>query len=125
MTDAAYYGTFDPFWARASGFMLGAGLLLGAGAAVVGLVDFLSIQRVRNLAVAWAHMIGNIMVLALSFGNYMLRRNNTTKDGTPGVPGTAGFTLSAMVAATIFVTGWLGGEMTYRHRIGLVNKPHQ
>jgi uncharacterized membrane protein len=59
LTDAGYFATYDPFWARMSLFLLAAGQLFAHGAAAVGMIDFLTSQRVRNLTVAWAHMIGN------------------------------------------------------------------
>ena len=43
-----------------------AGLVGGALAAVLGLIDFLSIQRAREHAAGWIHFIGNSTVLLLN-----------------------------------------------------------
>lgn len=107
--------TGDPFWARASEWLLGAGLVMGALAAVLGLIDFLTIERVRSLAAAWVHFLGNALVLALSLWNLLQRTNAATLTVTE-----TGVVLSAVVVAILLVTGWLGGEMSYRHRIGVV-----
>lgn len=108
-------GAGDPFWARDSEWLLGAGLVMGALAAVLGLIDFLTIQRVRSLAAAWVHFLGNGLALALSLWNLLDR----TSAATLGVTET-GIVLSAIVVAILLVTGWLGGEMSYRHRIGVL-----
>jgi uncharacterized membrane protein len=41
-------------------------LVGGTLAAVLGLIDFLSIRRVREHAAGWIHFIGNSTVLVLS-----------------------------------------------------------
>jgi uncharacterized membrane protein len=62
MTDLAFWGTSDPFWARASEWLLGAGMV----------VPF-------------------------------------------------GIILSVVVVVIFLVTGWLGGELVCRHRIGMID----
>ena len=57
-TDLAFWGTSDPFWARASEWLLGAGIVMGALAAVAGLIEFVTISRVRSLAAGWVHFLG-------------------------------------------------------------------
>jgi len=116
VTDIVFLrGAGDPFWARASEWLLGAGLVMGALAAVLGLIDFLTIERARSLAAAWVHFLGNALVLALSLWNLLERTNAATLTVTE-----TGVVLSAIVVAMLLVTGWLGGEMAYRHRIGVV-----
>jgi len=44
-SDLAYWGTGDPFWARGSMWLVGAGVVTGGLAAIFGLVDFLTIER--------------------------------------------------------------------------------
>ncbi len=107
--------TGDPFWARASEWLLGAGLVMGALAAVLGLIDFLTIRRVRSLAAAWVHFLGNGLALALALWNLLDRTNAATLNVTQ-----TNVILSAIVVAILLVTGWLGGELAFRHRIGVV-----
>jgi uncharacterized membrane protein len=45
---------------------VGGGLVGGTLAAVLDLIDFLSIRRVREHAAGWIHFIGNSTVLVLS-----------------------------------------------------------
>src|SRR5690348_10280527 len=56
LSDLAFWGTDDAFWARASAWLIGAGLVGGGLAAVAGLTDFLGNAAVRDLREAWIHL---------------------------------------------------------------------
>jgi uncharacterized membrane protein len=113
-SDLAFWGTGDPFWARASEWLLGAGLVMGSLAAVAGLIDFLSIREARAVAAGWVHFLGNATAMILALWNLVQR---LTGDPTAILPG--GLILSALVVVIFLVTGWLGGELVFRHRIGV------
>jgi uncharacterized membrane protein len=115
VSDLAFWGTADPFWARASMWLVGAGLVMGALAALAGLTDFLTIERVRSLSAAWMHFLGNAAALLLSLWNLLHRLGDPAAGVVPG-----GLVLSLVVVAILLVTGWLGGELAYRHRIGMI-----
>ena len=114
-TDLAFLATEDPFWATASLWLLRAGVVMGALAAVFGLVDFLSRKSIRSHKIAWHHFIGNASVIALALINMTLRGDSPTDAIVPG-----GIALSLIVAAILIYTAWLGGEMAYRYHIGSV-----
>lgn len=114
-TDLAFLATDDPFWATASLWLLRAGVVMGALAAVFGLFDFLSRKSIRSHKIAWHHLIGNASVLALALINMTLRGEAPTDGIVP-----AGIALSAIVAGILVYTAWLGGEMAYRYRIGAI-----
>ena len=88
---------------------------MGAVAALLGLVDFLSIRRVRSLPIAWMYFLGNGVAVLLAIWNIALR----WRDPAAGSTGLA-ITLSAIVTVILIITGWLGDELAYRHRIGVV-----
>src|SRR4051812_41405082 len=113
-TDLAYHATADGFWARASFWLTLAGLTTGVLAAVLGLIDFLTIRRARSLAAGWVHFLGNATVLGLALASVLLRWSDFEAAVFP-----AGLSLSAAITALLFLTGWLGGELSYRHRIGV------
>jgi len=115
VTDIVFTRVGDPFWARASQWLIGAGLVMGAVAAVFGLIDFVTIRRVRSLAAGWMHFLGNAAALLLSLWNLLQRTNAPDMTVTQ-----TGLILSAVVVAILVVTGWLGGELAYRHRIGVI-----
>lgn len=72
-TDLVFWNTQDTFWAHASYYLLIAGIVTALAAAIPGFLDFFTIDRVRNLWVAWTHMIGNLIVVALAVVNVWLR----------------------------------------------------
>src|SRR3954462_16008328 len=65
ITDLAFLKTSDPFWARASLWLIGAGLAGAALPAVAGLTDFLGDRRIRAIRDAWLDMIGNVTVVLI------------------------------------------------------------
>jgi len=114
--DLVYWATRDQFWAMMSAWLIAAGFVMGVVAAVAGLTDFLFIRRVRALSAAWIHFIGNAAVLGLSLWNGALRMDNAAQAVLP-----TGLILSAAVTALLLVTGWYGGELAYRHKIGAID----
>ncbi|MGK9170992.1 DUF2231 domain-containing protein [Inquilinus limosus] len=116
-TDLAFWGTGDLFWARASLWLVGAGMVTGLAAAVFGLTDFLTIARARQHALGWLHFLGNVAALGLSLVSWLFRLGDAAAAVLPW-----GLVLSAVVAATLGVTGWAGGELSYRHRIGVTEE---
>lgn len=113
LSDLTYFATSDPFWARMSLWLIGAGLVMGALAALFGLIDFYSRPAIRAHRIAWHHFIGNAAVLVLALIN-LVTRNDAFIDGvTPG-----GIALSLITVGILGYTGWLGGELAYRHHVG-------
>ena len=115
-TDLAFRATDNPFWAEASFWLLLAGIVTGLVAAAPGIVDDLSIDRVRRLPGAHVHAAGNGLAILIAIVNVSLRWS----DPVAGVQGW-GLALSLVTVALLGVTGWLGGELSYRHRIGAIN----
>jgi uncharacterized membrane protein len=113
-TDVAFASTRDPFWARVSLWLLGAGVLTGLASAVLGLIDFVAIQRVRSTAAGWVHFLGNVAAVGLALANWLMRTGNVEQRLLPW-----GLVFSALTTAILIVTGWLGGELSYRHGIGV------
>jgi uncharacterized membrane protein len=114
-TDIGYAITQDPFWAKASLWLLGAGLLTGVLAAITGLLDFLRIPRVRKRSAGWTHMALNVSALGLSIVNLVLRWGNPTDTILP-----VGITLSIIVATLLGISGWYGAELVYRHKVAVI-----
>lgn len=113
-SDLAFYATGDPFWARGSYWLLVAGLVTGLLAGLSGLIEILGVERARTMGMAWAHGLGNVLALALAAVNLFLRHGDIENAVLP-----TGLILSIAVVLIVLVTGWLGGEMSYRHGIGV------
>lgn len=114
-SDVAGMLTGDRFWARASRWLLRGALLSGATAGLLGATDFVTIGKARG-STGIAHAAGNATILGLSAASLLVRRGN--RDRIPF----ASAAISGVAAMLLLVTGWLGGELSYRHGIGVL--PH-
>ncbi|MGQ0606843.1 MAG: DUF2231 domain-containing protein [Chloroflexota bacterium] len=109
----------DRFWTRAARWLLGAGVATGGIAAVPGLIDYTSIRRARQ-PIGIAHAVGNATILGMAATSLRIRLRRR------GDPVAAALFLSGAAAAGLTVTGWLGGELTFRHRVGVARSlPHR
>lgn len=114
-TDIGYWLTGDLFWARASAWLIIAGLITGILAALTGFLDFLKIGRVRKHTAGWAHMYANVTALVLTAINLGLRIG----DPVDNILFT-GLIISVIVATVLGISGWYGGELVYRHKIAVI-----
>ena len=114
-SDFGYWLTRDFFWARASLWLIGLGLLGGIIAAITGMSDFLRIERVRKRTAGWTHLILNVAILVLTALNLILRFGDPESRILPW-----GFFISLVVGTLTSITGWFGAELSYRHKIGVV-----
>lgn len=113
--DVAFARTGDGFWARGARHLTDAALATGLMAAALGAMDFTGRERIRRIDAAWFHAGGNILALGLM----AVGRGVRAQDERGGVV-PRGLALSATAATILGVTGWLGGELSYRHRVGVV-----
>lgn len=114
-TDAAYVHGGDPFWARAGLWLAGVGALGGWVASLVGVVDLLSVARVRRMISAWTHALIAVMMLSLATLNWALRLG-----AQPGeLVWPWGMGLSLLTAGFIALAAWLGGQLVYEHTVGV------
>jgi len=120
-TDVAARTTDDPFWARTSQWMLGAGIVTGLLAGAVGAIDYYTIRRAREKSVGKLHAYGNPLAIALAAANLAMRRNRREGD----LPGSGEIALSLATAAVLGVTGWAGAELSYRHMVGVAGHGDQ
>ncbi|MGH2381271.1 MAG: DUF2231 domain-containing protein [Candidatus Limnocylindria bacterium] len=67
-----------------------------------------------------AHAVGNSVVLASSAVSLVLRLR-----GPRGRVPAAAMALTAGAAGILAVTGWLGGELAFRERIGVIPDDRQ
>lgn len=113
-TDAAFWLGGGTLWAHFSFWLILAGLVTGLAAASLGLVDFLTIRRARQHRIGWLHFLGAALALALAFVNVLARWGDPEAGVLPW-----GLLLSAVTAGVLGVVGWFGGELAYRHMIGV------
>jgi uncharacterized membrane protein len=116
LTDLTFWQTGNNFWAEAGFWLLGAGLVMAALAAVAGLTDVLGDQRIRQLNGAWLHAGGNIIAVLIELYNFYIRFEH---GGSAIVP--VGLILSLIVVLILLFTGWKGWELVYRYRVGVAD----
>ena len=85
-----------------------------------GAIDYFTIKRAREKATGKLHAIGNPLALAIASASLLLRR-----DRAQVRPNDAALALSALTAGLVFVTGWAGAELSYRHMVGVVGHDDQ
>ena len=114
--DLAFWQSANDAWWTATLWLLGAGLVMAALAAVAGLTDVLSEPRLRSLNDAWWHAGGNVVVVLIELYNFYIRY----LEGSSAILPT-GLILSLIVVCILLFTGWKGWEMVYRHRVGVAD----
>jgi uncharacterized membrane protein len=98
-------------WAVVARATLAAGVVAALLAAIPGFVDYLSLSgRVRRLATY--HLLLNLTVVGVFTLDFLLRLRTDPYDKVPVF-------FSAIGVALLAVSGWLGGEMVYRHGVGV------
>jgi uncharacterized membrane protein len=112
-TDVVYARTLDAGWATASNWLLGLGLLTAVLAAAAGLTDYFGDDRIRRLGDALKHMLANVAAVVIELLNLVLRIGN------PDFINSTGVYLSGAVVLILLYSGWKGGDLVYKHRIGV------
>ena len=106
--------THDPEWSHVAFYLIGAGVIGGAIAAVFGLIDFMGIPTgTRAKRVGKWHGLGNIIVVGLFGLSFFLRIPD------PETPSVIALLLSLAGVALALFAGWLGGELVNRLGIGV------
>jgi uncharacterized membrane protein len=117
--DLVFWSTGGELWATAGFWLLGAGLVMAALAAVAGLIDVLGDAQIRQLNDAWLHAGGNVLAVLIELYNFYLRY----VEGAAAIVPT-GTVLSAIVVGILLFTGWKGWGLVYRHKVGVSESPH-
>jgi uncharacterized membrane protein len=118
LCDLGFWYSANALWVTASIWLLGAGLVAAALAALAGLVDFLGDARIREISDAWQHAIGNVLAVLVSLANFYWRYRYGNGSVIP-----AGLVMSAVVVCILLFTGWKGGELVFRHRVAVYDEP--
>jgi uncharacterized membrane protein len=101
--------------AVASFYMLAAGIIGGLLAAVFGLWDWLAIPPgTRAKRIGALHGIGNVAVVVLFAGSWLLRRGQAEYQ-----PGGLALGLGVVAVVVALLTAWLGGELVERLGVGV------
>lgn len=118
LCDLVYWWTANPAFATAGMWILGAGLVGAALAAVAGLIDFIGDGRIRAIGDAWQHAIGNVILVLVQLFSFYWRYRYGASAVLP-----LGLILSLVAVGIMVFTGWKGGELVFRHRVAVYDEP--
>lgn len=102
-------------FALTSLYCMGAGIIGAIAASIPGFMDFLSITNDTVKKTAAFHMVLNVAAMFLYTANFFLRVGGAVDFG-------ASLVLSGATIAILIVSGWLGGELVYIHRVGVTEE---
>jgi uncharacterized membrane protein len=108
-------------FSTASYWMITAGILGGLLAALFGFIDWLAIpDGTRAKSIGIVHGVGNFVIVVLFAISWFIRGGRAGYYEPDGLP----FILELVGAGLALVTGWLGGELVYRLRMGVDEGAH-
>jgi uncharacterized membrane protein len=116
--DLVFWQTRTEMWATGGLWLLGAGLIAAALAAVAGLIDFIGDARIREISDAWHHAIGNVILVLVQLFSFYQRYRYGASAVVP-----LGLSLSLVAVLIMLFTGWKGGELVFRHRVAVYDEP--
>ncbi len=106
----------DPKWGEFAFAMLALGLATSLPVMVTGLLDFGRVQPDHPAeAVAWRHMISMMLATGIFFTSLWLRRGQLEAPTPP----MAACMVSGLGVVVTTIGGWLGGELVFRHGVGV------
>ena len=114
VADVIYLWRDNPIWKDWIAFYALLGGIIGAAvAAVPGLIDWLSITDKRVVKIANWHARLNVIALVVFAASFYLRTDGgaTLVSGSYTIP----VALSVLGVLLITISGWLGGEMVFKH----------
>jgi uncharacterized membrane protein len=118
VADLVYLWRGNPVWRDWIAFYtLLAGIIGAALAAVFGIIDWLSIKDREVKKIADWHARLNVIALLIFAASFYLR--TTSGAGLVGGSYTIPVLLSVVGVILITVSGWLGGEMVFRHGVAV------
>lgn len=101
-------------WSHVAFYMIAAGVIGGLAAALFGLLDWMAIdQGTPAKRTGSIHGLGNLLVVILFAASWWLRLPQ------PEAPSGLALTFSFLGVLLSFYTGWLGGELVFKHGIGV------
>jgi uncharacterized membrane protein len=116
IADVLYLWQFGDNWRIVSAYCMAGGVIGALIAAIPGFIDFTLITSPGARKIAIWHMVLNLGAVVLYSANFLLRyQNNYELEGTP-------FILSITTIVLITISGWLGGELVYVKKVGVIEE---
>lgn len=121
VADLIFLWRGNPVWREYIAFYtLLAGIIGGAVAAVPGIVDWLSLKDREVVKIANWHARLNVIALLIFAFSFFLRTSSGA--GFVSNSHTIPLLLSLLGVILISISGWLGGEMVFKHGVAVEEK---
>jgi uncharacterized membrane protein len=117
VADIVYLWRGKDHWGLAAFYTLAAGLVGGVVAAIPGLIDWTAIKDKHVIKIAnWHARLNVIAIIVFGIDFYLRWRmfGLIPKDGI-SLP----FILSILGIILISISGWLGGDLSYKHGVAV------
>jgi uncharacterized membrane protein len=98
-------------WRTVAFYCIGGGLVSAVLAAVPGVIDLVSIKVPRVRRKGLIHLGTNLLALLVFGVNFVSRLENADHSGM--------LRLTALGIVLISISGWFGGEMVFKHGVGV------
>jgi uncharacterized membrane protein len=120
VADILHLSGRDPFWYRFASFCIVVGIVTALLAAVFGAIEYFGVKMsAAGARIATWHAVLNVTVVVLYAVSWWLRRNDAAL-GNGRFSAAMGIAVVAFL--TLGVSGWLGGNLAYHHKVGVVEK---
>lgn len=117
VADVVYIWFNKDNWGIVAFYTLAAGLVGGVVAAVPGVIDWLAIKDREVARIANWHARLNVIALIVFAIDFYLRWRNKGQIYQEGI--SLPFILSILGVILISISGWLGGDLSYKHGVGV------
>lgn len=117
--DVLYWQGHDAFWYRFSSVCIRVGICFALLAAVFGAVEYFGVKMsaAGGRTATW-HAVLNVTAVALYAASWWLRRDDAAVGDKFSLP----MALAVVAFLILGTSGWLGGKLSYHHKVGVVEK---
>ena len=122
--DIFFLATGKTSWYTAAYYNLLFGLAMTVPTVLFGFFDYTLITDPAARQTATRHMLANVTATVLYGASFALRGTiGSAAEPIGGVPLAFAIALVALGTVALTIGGWLGGELVYRHRVGVGIEP--
>lgn len=103
----------SPTWSVLAWYTMAGGVIGALFAAIPGFIDWLSLTPgTKTKTIGTYHMVVNLVAVVLYALNWYWRWRQQTLSAGP-------VALSFVLILLLCISGWLGGELVYKHKVGV------
>ena len=117
VADLIYLWRSNPVWEWVAFYTLAGGIVGAVLAAVFGIIDYFSIKDRKVSSIAAWHARINVLALLVFAASFYLRTTNGARMVDDSLTTPVG--LSVVGVILIMISGWLGGELVFKHGVAV------